>query len=46
MMQVYDNVDTAVSSITAEEEKILAHVLEILAPIHNITWPSGRPENN
>lgn len=25
---------------------VLAEVLEILAPIHNRTWPSGRPENN
>ena len=46
MLQVYDNVDTAVSPITAEEKKILAHVLEILAPIHSRSWPSGRPENN
>ena len=25
---------------------LLAKVQEILAPIHNVTWPSGRPENN
>jgi L-galactose dehydrogenase len=25
---------------------LLAGVQEILAPIHNVTWPSGRPENN
>ena len=26
-------------------EELLAGVLKILAPIHNITWASGRPEN-
>lgn len=25
---------------------LLSKVLEILKPIHNVTWPSGRPENN
>ena len=28
------------------DEQLLAGVQEILAPIHNVTWPSGRPENN
>ncbi|MDQ3813882.1 MAG: aldo/keto reductase [Armatimonadota bacterium] len=28
------------------DEELLAGVLEILEPIHNVTWPSGRPENN
>jgi L-galactose dehydrogenase len=28
------------------DEELLAQVLEILKPIHNVTWPSGRPENN
>jgi len=28
------------------EEDLLASVLEILKPTHNVTWPSGRPENN
>jgi L-galactose dehydrogenase len=28
------------------DETLLAAVREILAPIHNVTWPSGRPENN
>lgn len=28
------------------DESLLAAVQEILAPIHNITWASGRPENN
>lgn len=25
---------------------LLAEVQAILAPVHNLTWPSGRPENN
>lgn len=28
------------------DEQLLAEVQAILAPIHNVTWPSGRPENN
>jgi L-galactose dehydrogenase len=28
------------------DEELLAGVLEILKPIHNLTWTSGRPENN
>lgn len=28
------------------DEELLAEVREILAPIHNVTWPQGRPENN
>jgi L-galactose dehydrogenase len=28
------------------DEELLAGVLEILAPVHNLTWMSGRPENN
>ena len=28
------------------DESLLAEVLAILQPIHNKTWPSGRPENN
>jgi L-galactose dehydrogenase len=28
------------------DEELLAEVLRILAPIHNVTWPSGRAENN
>jgi len=27
-------------------EELLAEVLRILEPIHNVTWPSGRPENS
>lgn len=29
----------------AIDERLLAEVLDILAPIHNVTWPSGLPEN-
>jgi L-galactose dehydrogenase len=28
------------------DRELLSGVLEILAPVHNVTWPSGRPENN
>jgi L-galactose dehydrogenase len=28
------------------DQALLSKVLEILKPIHNVTWPSGRPENN
>lgn len=28
------------------DEAVLAGVLKILEPVHNVTWPSGRPENN
>lgn len=28
------------------DQALLADVLRLLAPIHNVTWPSGRPENN
>jgi L-galactose dehydrogenase len=28
------------------DQELLEDVLEILRPIHNATWPSGRPENN
>lgn len=45
-LQVYDNVDTAVTPLTAEEEKLLGDVLKMLAPVHNTTWLSGRPDNN
>ncbi len=26
--------------------ELVAQVQRILAPVHNVTWPSGRPENN
>jgi len=28
------------------DEEFLKEILHILEPVHNITWPSGRPENN
>jgi L-galactose dehydrogenase len=28
------------------DEELLAGVLEVLRPVHNVSWPSGRPENN
>ncbi len=28
------------------DRELLAEVQTILAPVHNLTWPSGRPENN
>lgn len=28
------------------DDELLAAVQKILQPIHNVTWPSGRPENN
>jgi L-galactose dehydrogenase len=28
------------------DRALLADVLAILKPVHNLTWPSGRPENN
>jgi L-galactose dehydrogenase len=28
------------------DQQLLAEVLEILRPMHNLTWTSGRPENN
>jgi L-galactose dehydrogenase len=31
---------------TPLDPALLAEVLQILAPVHNETWPSGRPENN
>ena len=28
------------------DQDLLAAVMRILEPVHNVTWPSGRPENN
>jgi L-galactose dehydrogenase len=28
------------------DRELLSQVQAILAPVHNLTWPSGRPENN
>ncbi|MEI6321773.1 MAG: aldo/keto reductase [bacterium] len=44
------NPDRILENIRQIEEPLdtalLAKVQEILKPIHNVTWPSGRPENN
>ena len=40
---VAKNLRTIAAPIDGE---LLAEVQAILAPIHNLTWPSGRPENN
>lgn len=41
--QVLDNIKWAQEPI---DQALLDEVLKILEPIHNLTWPSGRPENN
>jgi aryl-alcohol dehydrogenase-like predicted oxidoreductase len=42
-----ENIESNVRWIEAAmDESLLAAVLEILQPIHNRTWLSGRPENN
>jgi L-galactose dehydrogenase len=41
--RVLDNIRTIEEPL---DEELLADVRTILAPIHNVTWPSGRPENN
>jgi len=44
------NPDRILQNIREIEEPLdtetLAGVLEILQPVHNVTWTSGRPENN
>jgi L-galactose dehydrogenase len=42
-----DNIAQNVAWISEPiDEPLLAEVLEILRPIHNVTWPQGREENN
>ncbi len=41
--RILQNIREAGESI---DEELLAAVRNILAPIHDVTWPSGRPENN
>ena len=44
---VQENVETAkLASLSAEEAACLKEVRAILEPVHNVTWPSGLPENN
>jgi len=40
---VLENIRTIAEPLDRE---LLAEVIAILAPVHNLTWPSGRPENN
>ena len=41
--RVLENIRVALAPL---DQELLAGVLEILRPVHNVTWPSGRPENN
>jgi L-galactose dehydrogenase len=41
--RVEENVSHAQEAL---DEELLLEVRRILAPAHNVTWPSGRPENN
>lgn len=34
------------SETQSEEDRVLREVEEMLKPVKNMTWPSGRPENN
>lgn len=41
------NMELNIAAISQPIDKqLLAEVLEILKPIHNVTWPSGKSENN
>ncbi|GIL92784.1 hypothetical protein Vretimale_11710 [Volvox reticuliferus] len=45
---VDENINTALrvlgsTEAAAEESQVLAEVADILAPVRNLTWPSGRP---
>ncbi|KAK9824850.1 hypothetical protein WJX81_007328 [Elliptochloris bilobata] len=44
--EVRASVASAVAPLTEQEEEVLAEVREMLAPARDITWPSGRPDNN
>lgn len=41
--RVVENIRTIAAPL---DQELLDGVLRILKPIHNVTWPSGRPENN
>jgi hypothetical protein len=48
-LQVRENVKTAMEmeqGLAHIDEALLQQVEQILQPVKNITWPSGRPENN
>jgi len=49
VQEVEHNVEAAKRAVSPEwskNEHILAQVQKILEPVHNVTWPSGFPENN
>jgi L-galactose dehydrogenase len=41
--RVLENIKDATTPLDPE---LLRDVLKLLEPVHNMTWPSGRPENN
>lgn len=41
--RVLENIKDATTPLDAE---LLRDVLDVLQPVHNLTWPSGRAENN
>lgn len=45
-VQVRASVASAAAPLTEREAEVLAEVREMLAPARDMTWPSGRPENN
>lgn len=47
-VQVRENVKTAieVEQSASIDEELLQQVEQILQPVKNMTWPSGREENN
>jgi len=53
LLQVRSNIQAAKEALGIEhaqnqhkEDRVLHEVQEMLKPIKNMTWPSGRPENN
>lgn len=47
--EVKQNVATAIAAFeepSQQEKDALAEVQQILEPIKDFSWPSGRPENN
>lgn len=49
VQEVRENVKTAVEmeqGVSDIDDELLQQVEQILQPVKNVTWPSGRPENN
>lgn len=46
MQAALEGLGLAPSASRQAEEEALQGVHEILKPVMNTTWPSGRPENN